>query len=105
MTCFCWRACPIARDTLGGAVAVAQELPDRLGAALLEVAHAAFIDGMRVTSAIAAGMAVGVAVMAVLMLRSHDVPPSEAEAEADPHEAASENVAHTAPTRLEGATD
>jgi len=59
---------------------------------------------MRVTSAIAAVMAVGM-VMAVLMLRSHDVPPSEAEAEADPHEAASENVAHTAPTRLEGATD
>jgi DHA2 family multidrug resistance protein-like MFS transporter len=96
-------AAAIARDTLGGAVAVAQELPDRLGAALLEVAHGAFIDGMQVTSAIAAVMAVGVAVMAVFMLRSPGVPPAKTEFEAGL--APPEQIAHIAPTRLEGAVD
>src|SRR6266508_372679 len=54
-------AAAIARDTLGGAVAVAGELPDRLGAAVLQTAREAFVQGMHLTSAIAALVAVGLA--------------------------------------------
>ncbi|HEX8133746.1 MAG TPA: MFS transporter, partial [Actinomycetes bacterium] len=39
------QAAAVARDTLGGAVAVADRLPDRLGASLLEVAQEAFTQG------------------------------------------------------------
>ena len=78
----------IARDTLGGAVAVAQELPGPLGATVLDVAREAFVAGMHLTSAIAAALGLGVAVLAVVLLRSHDT------ATAD--EAASEPVAENA---------
>jgi len=66
-----------ARDTLGAAVGVAAELPARVGEGLLAVAREAFVTGMRVTSAIAAGIAVAVAVVALVALRdapegSHD---------------------------------
>ena len=36
----------MARDTLGGAVTVAGQLPGRLGAGLLEAARAAFTHGL-----------------------------------------------------------
>ncbi len=62
-------AAAIARDTLGGAVAVAGELPDRLAAAVLQTAREAFVQGMQLTSAIAAAVAVGLAILAVVMLR------------------------------------
>jgi DHA2 family multidrug resistance protein-like MFS transporter len=63
-----------ARDTLGAAVTVAQQLPDGLGVVLLQVARDAFVQGMQLTSAIAAVVAMGIAVLAVVMLRH--VPPS-----------------------------
>ncbi len=73
-----------ARDTLGAAVGVAEELPARLGGSLVESARAAFVQGMRVSSAIATVVAIGVAALAVAMLR--DVPsgagPGEAPEEA-----------------------
>ena len=62
-------AAAAARDTLGGAVAAAAELPTALGAAVLDVARSAFVDGMVATAALAAFLAVGVAVYAVLALR------------------------------------
>ena len=63
-------AATVARDTLGGAVAVAAELPGQLGTALLEVARDAFVGGMQVAAGISAVVAVGVAILAVAMLRN-----------------------------------
>jgi DHA2 family multidrug resistance protein-like MFS transporter len=60
----------VARDTLGGAVAVAGQLPAQLGAAVLDVARDAFVHGMQVATTISAVIAVGVAVLAVAMLRN-----------------------------------
>ncbi len=59
----------VARDTLGGAVAVAERLPGDLGTAVIDVARDAFVQGMQAASAISAVLAVGVAVLAVVMLR------------------------------------
>ena len=65
-----------ARDTLGAAVGVAGQLPDGTGAALLAVARDAFVQGMQLTSAIAAAVALTVAILAVTLLR--DVRPGDA---------------------------
>jgi hypothetical protein len=51
-------------------VAVADQLPDAVGAAVLAVAQTAFVDGMRVATTISAILAVGLAVLAVAMLRN-----------------------------------
>ena len=59
-----------ARDTLGGAVAVAQELPGQLGTAVLEVARDAFVQGMQAATTLSAVISVGVAILAVVMLRN-----------------------------------
>ena len=90
----------IARDTLGAAVAVAEQLPDRLGAVVLDVARDAFVQGVHLTAAIAAVVAIAVAVLAVVTLRSHDAAPSGSEALPD-SEAPPEQVAQIAPTQLE----
>jgi len=75
-------AAAIARDTLGSAVAVAAELPGQLGAAVLEGAREAFVQGMQLSSAIAAVVAVGLAILALRILR--DAPaPSEADADTE----------------------
>jgi MFS transporter, DHA2 family, multidrug resistance protein len=58
-----------ARDTLGGAVAAANQLPDQLGAALLDAAREAFTQGLRLTFAISAAVAVGIAVLVAALLR------------------------------------
>jgi DHA2 family multidrug resistance protein-like MFS transporter len=63
-------AAETARDTLGGAVAVAQQLPGELGSAIAALARDAFVQGMQVASTISAVMAVGVAILAVVMLRN-----------------------------------
>jgi DHA2 family multidrug resistance protein-like MFS transporter len=75
-------AAAVARDTLGSAVAVAAELPAQLGAAVLEGAREAFVQGMQLSSAIAAVVAVGLAILALRILR--DAPaPSEADADTE----------------------
>ena len=75
-------AAAIARDTLGSAVAVAAELPAQLSAAVLEGAREAFVQGMQLSSAIAAVVAVGLAILALRILR--DAPaPSEADADTE----------------------
>jgi DHA2 family multidrug resistance protein-like MFS transporter len=58
-----------ARDTLGGAVAVAGHLPGGLAATVLDVARDAFLHGMQVAASISAIIAFTVAVLAVLLLR------------------------------------
>jgi DHA2 family multidrug resistance protein-like MFS transporter len=76
-------AAAVARDTLGSAVAVAAELPDRLGAAVLDASREAFVAGMQLSSTIAAAIGVALAILALVMLRNQ---PSAAAAEADAEE-------------------
>jgi MFS transporter, DHA2 family, multidrug resistance protein len=78
------QASAAARDTLGGAVGVAQRLPADLGAALLAASREAFTTGLQVTAGISAVVAVGIAVLATVMLR--DVPTTAEAAEATPAE-------------------
>jgi DHA2 family multidrug resistance protein-like MFS transporter len=59
----------VARDTLGGAVAVAGQLPASIGEPLLTAARDAFIHGMHLTSGLAAIAALGLAVLAATSLR------------------------------------
>jgi MFS transporter, DHA2 family, multidrug resistance protein len=95
----------VVRDTLGSAVAVAGQLPDRLGSAVIDTAREAFVHGMQLTSGIATIVAVGLAILAVVMLRSHGVPPSDPDVDAPRERAmhAPEQGAHVAPVRFEGA--
>ena len=63
-------AAEAARDTLGSAAAAAAQLPAELGAAVLGAAQEAFVAGMRLSSAIAAGIGVALAVLALVVLRN-----------------------------------
>jgi DHA2 family multidrug resistance protein-like MFS transporter len=63
-------AATVARDTLGGAVGVAQQLPGQLGTAVLDVARDAFVQGMQVAAGISAALAIIVAIVAVTLLRN-----------------------------------
>jgi DHA2 family multidrug resistance protein-like MFS transporter len=72
-------AAAVARDTLGGAMGVAAQLPGELGTALVDAAREAFTQGMQLTVTLSAVVAVGVAVMATVLLRAV---PAGAEAEA-----------------------
>jgi MFS transporter, DHA2 family, multidrug resistance protein len=63
-------AAAVARDTLGGAVAVAGHLPGGAGPALLDAAQQAFVRGMQLTVSLSAAVAVVVAVMATVLLRA-----------------------------------
>ena len=58
-----------ARDTLGGALAAAGQLPDRLGQALLAAARVAFTHGLHLVFAVSAAATLAVAVAAVALLR------------------------------------
>jgi len=71
------------RDTLGSAVAVAAQLPSQLGSTVVAAARDAFVEGMQLSSAIAAGVAVGVAVMALVTLRDQPAPSTEAAGDED----------------------
>jgi DHA2 family multidrug resistance protein-like MFS transporter len=66
-------AAVVAHDTLGAAVAIADQLPVELGAIVVETAREAFVQGMHLTSVIAAAVALGLTVLALVMLRH--VPP------------------------------
>jgi MFS transporter, DHA2 family, multidrug resistance protein len=63
------QAAEAARDTLGGAVAAAGELPGQLGAALLDAARHAFTQGLELAAAVSAALAVAVAVLTAVLLR------------------------------------
>jgi len=62
-------AAAAARDTLGGAVAAAGQLPDQLGAALLNAAREAFTQGVQLSFAISAAVAIGIAILVAALLR------------------------------------
>src|SRR5262245_22588923 len=71
-------AADAARDTLGGAVAAAGQLPDQLGNELLGVARQAFAQGLYLAFAISAALTAAVAILAAVLLhrlrRSFDPP-------------------------------
>ena len=83
-------AADAARDTLGGALAIAQTLPDAVGAALVEVARIAFIDALHFVAAVAAVGAILTAIAAAVALRS-----VAARSEPAPEDAAGEPVGAT----------
>jgi len=58
-----------ARDTLGGASAVAGRLPQALGAELLRAAREAFTQAMELTALISAGIVLAMALVAIVVLR------------------------------------
>jgi MFS transporter, DHA2 family, multidrug resistance protein len=58
-----------ARDTLGGAVAAAEELPAPLAAELLDAAREAFVHGLQVAALTSAVIAAGLAVLIAVLLR------------------------------------
>jgi DHA2 family multidrug resistance protein-like MFS transporter len=58
-----------AMDTLGGAVAVADQLPGPLAAELLDAAREAFTQGLQQAAITSAAIVVGMAVLALLLLR------------------------------------
>jgi DHA2 family multidrug resistance protein-like MFS transporter len=62
-------AAEAARATLGAAVAVAGRLPAQAGAELLAAARGAFTQSLELTAAICAVVAIGIAVLAAVLLR------------------------------------
>ena len=64
------QAAAAARDTLGGAVAAAGQVPDQLAQALLGAARQAFTQGLHLAFAISAAAAAAVAVLAAVLLRN-----------------------------------
>jgi DHA2 family multidrug resistance protein-like MFS transporter len=61
-----------ARNTLGAAVAASRELTDTLGAALLETARGAFVQGLQLAAVISAVVMIGMAILAALTFgRAH----------------------------------
>ncbi len=67
-----------ASDTLGAALVAAAELPPALGQAVVDVATAAFVDGMQTAALISAVLALVVAGLVVVFLRDAE-PPTAAE--------------------------
>ena len=59
-----------ARDTLGGAVAAEEELPESLSTELLDVARDAFTLGLQVSALTSAVLAAATAVLAAILLRN-----------------------------------
>jgi DHA2 family multidrug resistance protein-like MFS transporter len=76
-------AASAASDTLGSAVAVSRQLPGQLGTAVLDTAREAFVQGMQLTSILAAMIAAGLAVLAVIALHSVGATPAGPDPEID----------------------
>ncbi|HEV8304432.1 MAG TPA: MFS transporter [Gemmatimonadales bacterium] len=68
-------AAATARDTLGGALTVAAQLPG-IGAALLDTARRAFTHGLQITAATSALIVVGLAVLVLVSLRHERTVPA-----------------------------
>ena len=86
----------IASDTLGGATEVAAQLPGAAGAALLDTAREAFVQGMQVTAVTGAVVLAGLTVLTGVLLRTV---PSRGDAAA--HEPAPGPCAATAVSELQ----
>lgn len=62
-------AAAAAQDTLGGGVALAEQLPGAAGTALLTAARTAFAQGLHLNAIIAVVVMTGLAIMALVVLR------------------------------------
>ena len=62
-------AADAARDTLGGAVAAAGQLPGESGTALLDVARGAFVDGFHIVALTGAIVAFAIGALVAILLR------------------------------------
>jgi MFS transporter, DHA2 family, multidrug resistance protein len=62
-------AATAARDTLGGAVAAAAQLPGQMGTMLLDAAREAFTRGLHFAFGISAAALIGVAILAAVLLQ------------------------------------
>jgi MFS transporter, DHA2 family, multidrug resistance protein len=89
-------AADAARDTLGGAVAAAGQLPEQLGGALVDAAQVAFTNGLHLTAAIGAVISLGIAALAAHLLRNAR-PGGGEEAEAPVEEAVANPVLEPVP--------
>lgn len=87
-----------AQETLGAAALAAAELPDALGAALLDAAQGAFVQGLRFNALIGVIGFVGLALLVAAMLR-HIHPHGASAASASPEPAAG---GHPRPEALSG---
>jgi MFS transporter, DHA2 family, multidrug resistance protein len=74
----------IARDTLGGAVAVSEDLPAGVGEQLLDVAQEAFTVGLQASALVSAVLAAAGAVLAARLLRDVRMRTAEGPAELPP---------------------
>ena len=72
-------AAEAARDTLAEALTVARELPDTVGAALVDVARGAFTQGLHVSALISLILAIALALFVLILLRHVPVPSGEME--------------------------
>jgi MFS transporter, DHA2 family, multidrug resistance protein len=82
-----------ARDTLGGAVAVAGQLPESAAAGFLDTAHEAFTHGLQVTAGISGLVVAAAAIVVTLVLRRAG---AEAPSDAPPETSSLDDTA-TAP--------
>jgi MFS transporter, DHA2 family, multidrug resistance protein len=73
-----------ARDTFGGAVAAADDLPDAVASDLLAAASSAFTQGMQVAALSSAAIAAVTAVVAAVFLRGMRAPSATDEAATSP---------------------
>jgi MFS transporter, DHA2 family, multidrug resistance protein len=72
-------AAETTRDTLGGAVAASDELPDSTAARVLDAANEAFVQGFQVVALASAGLAALSAIGVALFLRNVRGPAGETE--------------------------
>jgi len=70
-----------ARDTLGGAVAVSEDLPAAVAGQLLEVAQEAFTLGLQVSALVSAALAAASALLAGVLLRNVRMRPERTSSE------------------------
>jgi DHA2 family multidrug resistance protein-like MFS transporter len=87
-------AATATRETLGGAVAAAAELPEPLATTLVGAAREAFVQGLQLSSLIGAIGLAGTAVLVAFLLRSV---PTTAEGGEHTEPNASETSLDTAP--------
>lgn len=84
------------RETLAGAVVVAEQLPDALGEPLLRAAQQAFVQGLQLNAVIGVIGFIGLAILTMTMLR-HLRPHVEAEEGVEPAPAGAIAVPHIRP--------
>jgi MFS transporter, DHA2 family, multidrug resistance protein len=79
-------AAEAARDTLGGAVSVADQLPNQLATELLDTAREAFTQGLQMSAITSATIVLGMAILTAVLLK-HIRPGSEPERQPEPEPA------------------